>query len=175
MNTPVLCISTRPLGSRLPPSRRGFVARCRRCAALPTADAHRIQRHLRHARPQVREDEVVRHLRVCSITSNDPRGTWQGGMILPAHPLLMKGCNRLGQAASSVSAHRWVAKRFGFQDQLPCSTQPVRLALAGRARAVADAAAAGAAPPGVCQRISNVLAHASRKAWATPVLETTAS
>ena len=72
-----------------------------------------------------------------------------------------------------AKAYRRVAERLGLQDQLPCRAQPVRLALAGRARAVADAAAAGAAPCRVRERLPDVLAHARRQTRATPAAKHT--
>jgi hypothetical protein len=75
--------------------------------------------------------------------------------------------------AKLLKSYRWVAEGLGLQDQLPRSAQPVRLAQASRARAVADAAAAGAAPRWVGQRVSDVLAHACSQARATPAFNGT--
>jgi hypothetical protein len=129
VNMPVLCVSTRPLCSRLPRSRHGLIARCRRCAALPAADPHRIQqRHPLHALSKVREDEVVRHLRFrfrrplwIRFSSQSTRGLWQLTSSIHSRKQLTKGsdiclccqCSPMGSRATwpPGPAALWCAAR----------------------------------------------------------------
>jgi len=57
---------------------------------------------------------------------------------------------------------------LGFIEQLATGKQAARGALAGDAGAVADVAAAGAAPIGVAQRVLDILSHARCQAAAAP-------